>query len=165
MANIGNRGYIPPSQKTDWETPSDLFDALWDEFKGFDLDPCGQVGQHTVMKVWGHGGTVYVPPGSDITNLYRVAIDGLIQPWHGRVFMNPPYPAGEWVTKARSEVERPGGPTIVVALLKVTTDVRWWHEHVERIAQVRFIKGRLRFKGSKAPAPFPSCIVIWRRTA
>ena len=98
-------------------------------------------------------------------NAETVLVDGLVQPWHGKVFINPPYPAGEWVAKARSEVERSNGATLVVALLKATTDVRWWHEHVEGIAEVRFIKGRLRFGDGRTPAPFPSCIVIWRRKA
>ena len=29
--------------------------------------------------------------------------------------------------------------------------------------EIRFLKGRLHFNGSKNAAPFPSCIVVWRR--
>ena len=163
-----SRGYMLPSRSVEHETPRHVFDDLWGEFK-FDLDPCVLSQHYTARIVLAGGGWVYMPLGSlgsipyPLRFLDNIAEDGLHQPWHGNVFMNPPYPAGKWVAKAVSEIERPEGASIVVALLKVTTDVQWWHEYVEGKAEVRFIKGRLRFGDGKTPAPFPSCIVIWRR--
>ena len=145
------------SKSTEWQTPKALFDALWDEFGGFDLDPCGQREHHyTAWKICSQGGYFY--DGS------TAAMDGLTHPWHGKVFMTPPYgpTVGQWVAKAAGEVAC-GNAELVVALLKSTTDVRWWHEHVEGKAEYRFIRGRLRFGGAKGPAPFPSVIVVWRR--
>lgn len=48
-------------------------------------------------------------------------------------------------------------------LIPARTDTKWWHENINRNpnAQVRFIKGRLKFGGAKNPAPFPSAIVIF----
>ena len=85
-----NRAYIAQAKSTDWETPLELFDRLWDEFGGFDLDPCCQRGQYTAVKILQNGGVICIPPfayqGSD-PQIYK---DGLAQPWFGKVFMNPP---------------------------------------------------------------------------
>lgn len=167
-ASTGQRGYMASSKSTEWQTPKDLFDALWEEFGGFDLDPCGQREHHyTAWKITSQGGGFYdgSVPG----------MDGLTQPWYGKVYMNPPYgpTVGRWVAKAASEVAC-GNAELVVALLKATTDVQWWHEYVEpprppwvdrgyTVDRPRFIRGRLKFGGTKGPAPFPSVIVVWRR--
>jgi hypothetical protein len=49
--------------------------------------------------------------------------DGLSLPWHGTVFVNPPYgrqlPA--WIAKAHAEVEQ-GNARLVVALIPARTD-------------------------------------------
>lgn len=39
------------------------------------------------------------------------------------------------------------------------------HEYIYGKAEVRFIKGRLKFGGSKNSAPFPSMVVIFRPKA
>ncbi len=55
-----------------------------------------------------------------------------------------------------------GGAT-VVCLLPSRTDTQWWHSYViAHAAEVRFIKGRLKFGGSKNSAPFPSAVVVFR---
>lgn len=167
--------YIQPSQRQDWETPRELFDALWDAVDGFNLDPCCQFGQYTGERIILHGGTRYFPPGSDAPDHL---IDGLAQPWFGKVYMNPPYGLvlRQWVPKAVSEVES-GNAELVVALLPAKTDTKWWQEYVLRRCrwypymepgdmtcdEVRFIEGRLRFGGADSHAGFASAIVVWRR--
>lgn len=47
-------------------------------------------------------------------------------------------------------------------LLPARTDTRWFHEYIYNKAEVRFIKGRLKFGGNKNAAPFPSMIVVFR---
>lgn len=47
-------------------------------------------------------------------------------------------------------------------LLPARTDSRWFHEYIYNKAEVRFVKGRLKFGGSKNSAPFPSMVVIFR---
>jgi phage N-6-adenine-methyltransferase len=130
------------SSKTDmWSTPQDFYDELNKEF-GFTLDPCA------------------IPENAKCNKFYTKEDDGLAQDWSGdRVFMNPPYGRGigEWVKKA---VE---SNTLVVCLLPARTDTRWWHDYViGRNAEVRFVKGRLRFGDSKDNAPFPSAVVIFK---
>ena len=44
------------------------------------------------------------------------------------------------------------------------TDTRWFHNFIYKNprAEIRFIKGRLKFGGSKNSAPFPSMVVVFR---
>ena len=47
-------------------------------------------------------------------------------------------------------------------LIPSRTDTRWFHEWVYGKAELRFVKGRLRFNDSKHSAPFPSLVVVYR---
>ena len=91
--------------------------------------------------------------------------DGLTLPWHGVVFVNPPYGStlGLWVAKARREVEE-GRARTVVALLPARPDTAYWHEHVAGRAVVYFLRGRLRFSDGEQAAPFPSALVVYGAT-
>jgi site-specific DNA-methyltransferase (adenine-specific) len=79
------------------------------------------------------------------------------------VFCNPPYGrdnTGLWIKKCFEESKKPG--TIVVALVPARTDTKWFHDYIyPSSAQIFFIRGRLKFGGSKNAAPFPSMIVIF----
>ena len=63
---------------------------------------------------------------------------------------------GEWVKKASKS------KATVVMLLPARTDTKWFHEYIYKKAEIRFIKGRLKFGNSVNSAPFPSMIVIFR---
>jgi hypothetical protein len=167
------------SQRDDYGTPKDLFDALDAEFGPFDLDPCGQREHHySAWKIESRGGGFY--DGS------TEAMDGLVQPWYGKVFMNPPQGRGmlKWIERAVGQVEL-GNAELACGLLPVRTDTKWWQDYVlrgvhsddieasfetlagtrrgKRIADgVLFLRGRVKFAGTKAGAPFPSAVVVWR---
>jgi phage N-6-adenine-methyltransferase len=132
------------SQKSDcWETPGELFERLNDEFE-FTTDVCAE--RHN--KKCDH----YFSPEDD----------GLSKEWVGVCWCNPPYSdSASWIKKA-FESSRKG--TIVVCLIPARTDTKCWHEYVMRADEVRLLKGRLKFVGGKASAPFPSAIVIFRPT-
>ena len=131
------------SAKDDWETPQDLFDELDDEFH-FTLDPCADETNYKCDKY------------------YTEEDNGLIQSWKGEtVFCNPPYSEiDKWVEKAFYETKNPG--TLVVLLIPSRTDTRYFHNYIMNRAEIRFVKGRLKFGGSKNSAPFPSMVVIFR---
>lgn len=89
----------------------------------------------------------------------------------GAIFCNPPYsrrtkdkPGQEdWIKKAAEEGSKPGA--VVVMLLPARTDTAAFHGYIYHRAEIRFIKGRLRFHINGKPgaaAPFPSMIVIFR---
>lgn len=130
-----NTAALFSSAREKWATPSALYQDLDMEFR-FTLDPC-PIG-------WQPGDT-----------------DGLTMPWIGqRVYCNPPYGRGigRWLQKA-SEAD------VAVYLLPARTDTRWWHEHAMRASEIRFLKGRLRFGEATSGAPFPSVVLVYRRTA
>lgn len=47
-------------------------------------------------------------------------------------------------------------------LIPARTDTKAFHEYIYGKAEIRFVQGRLKFGGSKNPAPFPSMVVIFR---
>lgn len=127
------------SKTPEWETPKELFDELDREFN-FQLDVCAT--KENAKLRW----------------FFTKEDDGLEQDWmNARCWMNPPYgrEIGKWIKKA-SEIQ--GG--VVVALLPARTDTKWFHDYIYKKAEIRFIKGRVKF-GGKGPAPFPSMIVIF----
>ena len=92
---------------------------------------------------------------------YSPEEDGLAQEWEGVCWMNPPYGrnvTGKWVKKAVEESQK--GCT-VVSLLPARTDVAWWHDYVIPYGEITFVRGRLKFGGSKDNAPFPSAVVVF----
>lgn len=132
------------SKSNEWATPQWLFDELNKEFN-FDLDPCST---HDNAKCLKH---------------FTLEDDGLSKSWRGHnVFMNPPYgrQIGLWVRKAYEESTL--GAT-VVCLVPARTDTKWWHEYAA-LGEVRFLRGRVKFGGSKHGAPFPSAVVIFKRS-
>lgn len=89
--------------------------------------------------------------------------DGLIQDWSNDVcWMNPPYgkDISLWLKKAYEESLK---GAIVVALIPSRTDTRYWSDYCMNAAEIRFIRGRLKFGDSENSAPFPSAIVVFDR--
>jgi hypothetical protein len=62
---------------------------------------------------------------------YTMEDDGLVLPWFGTVFVNPPYgrELPYWVAKTAWEVER-GSAAVVLVLMPARTDTRYWHRYV-----------------------------------
>lgn len=47
-------------------------------------------------------------------------------------------------------------------LIPARTDTRVFHKYIYGKAEIRFLRGRLKFGGSKWNAPFPSMVVVYR---
>jgi hypothetical protein len=121
-----SNGFTHESTKNkskEWFTPRKIFDALGLEF---DLDPCS--------------------PGKDIVpwvsakKHYTKKDDGLVQPWEGNVWMNPPYGSDtpKWMKKLAEHGEG-------IALVFARTGTRWFHDYVPSASAICFPKGRLKF--------------------
>ncbi len=126
-----------------WETPQELFDDL-NHFYNFALDVCA------------------IPENAKCEKYFTPEVDGLSQNWEGVCWMNPPYgrQIGRWLKKAYESAQN--GAT-VVCLIPARTDTAWWHDYVMK-GEVKFLRGRLKFGGSKNSAPFPSAIVTFNFT-
>lgn len=68
----------------------------------------------------------------------------------------------KWIEKAANTVKQ--YKNTVVMLLPARTDTKAFHEYIYGKAEIRFIKGRLKFGDGKNSAPFPSMLVIFRNT-
>lgn len=78
------------------------------------------------------------------------------------MFCNPPYGSQlkQWVAKCYQEGHKDN--TLVVMLIPARTDTQYFHDYIQHRAEVRFIRGRLKFGGAANGAPFPSMVVIYR---
>lgn len=132
--------------RMDWATPTEFFKKLDGEFR-FTLDPCADESNHKCERY------------------FTEDQDGLAQDWSGEVvYCNPPYgrATAKWVKKCHDEVML-GNCRCAVMLIAARTDTQWFHQYIYGIAEVRFVKGRLRFGESKTNAPFASMVVVYRR--
>lgn len=135
----------------DWHTPPEIVEGMAREFGPFTLDPCCR------------------PHTAKAPTFYTKNEDGLTQPWHGRVWLNPPYSdPGPWLKKAIEETTS-GRAQLVVALVPASTDTRWFHDYVLGRAEVRFRKGRIKFHGWQntpiGSPKTPSVFAIYRAPA
>ena len=131
------------SSKTDlWYTPQDFFKKYDDVYK-FETDVCA------------------TDDNAKCAKYYTEEMDGLSQEWRGVCWMNPPYgrTIGKWMKKA---YESSLSGTTVVCLVPARTDTNWWHDYAMK-GDIEFIKGRLKFGGSKNSAPFPSAVVVFKQ--
>ena len=132
------------SRTDEWPTPQLFFDVLNAEFR-FTLDPCAS------------------SDNAKCRRFFTKKHDGLSRGWgRHRVFCNPPYGSAmrAW---ARKCFEASSGGALVVLLAHARTDTRWFHDWVYgRAAEIRFVRGRLRFGDGKQSAPFPSLVAVFR---
>lgn len=153
------------SQKMDWATPPEVVEmaARLIGRTGFDLDAAAREDNRKAP--------IHYGPGSSM-------VDGLAAAWGtgggGKplaVWCNPPYgrELKKWVEKAATEARE--GRAVVAMLIPARTDTRYFHDRIWDAAEggprygveVHFLKGRIRFEGATASAPFPSMIVIFGR--
>ena len=102
----------------DWKTPKILYDELNKEFE-FDFDPCP----------------------------LHSKFNGLEIEWKERNFINPPYSQKTkeaFIRKAFNESKK---GKLCVMLLPVSTSTKIFHEVIYHNAEIRFLKGRVKFEG------------------
>lgn len=130
------------SGSDNWATPWWLVAELAAEFGPFDLDPAAD------------------EANAKAPEFYTREQNGLLLPWKGRCFLNPPYgrDIGLWLAKARTEVAV-GRAELVVALVPVRTDTLWWRTHTPR-AEVRYRPHRIKYVGNQS-APFASAVLVY----
>ena len=125
-------------------TPDDFYKTI-DNIYHFTLDPCAS------------------PDNAKCWKYFTIDDDWLSKSWANEVvFMNPPYwkTIKYWVQKAFNEWKN--NWIVVVCLLPARTDTSRFHEYIYNIADIQFIKGRLKFWGSKNSAPFPSMLCVFK---
>lgn len=126
----------------EWFTPPELFDTLG---LRFDLDPASPMS----------GPVPWVPA----ERFYSPRENGLVMPWDGRVWLNPPYgPPG--VAFVHRMVEHGDGLLLVPA----RTETRWFQLAAQRANAICFLRDRLHFiraDGVRGRASFGSTIMAF----
>ena len=129
------------SLKQDWETPDEVFEPLNQEFR-FTTDVCAD------------------SRNTKCPDFFAVNDNALQRSWHGVCWMNPPFgEQARWVKKAYEESLK---DATVVCLLPARTNTNWWHDYCMK-GEIRFLKGRPKFKGAEHGLPQPLAIVIFRK--
>lgn len=141
----------------DYATPPSLWRPLARAVEGFDVDPAS---------------------GAESTPIADVRFtredNGLEQPWHGDVWLNPPFGDSpstgpskreRWLQKARQEARRDGVRSVTV-LLPVDTSTRWFHNHVVEAPVLCLMgPGRLEFEGEEPEdtgnTSFATCLAVY----
>ncbi len=126
----------------DWFTPRSLLDAIG---LSYDLDPCS--------------------PGLDKCHVqarraFTKAMDGLSQPWAGRVFLNPPFGGRHkhlpWL---RRFIDHGNG----VGLARAYTSAGWFHDWMPRMDGILLPRGKTKFErpdGTIGKAPGHGIVVF-----
>ena len=132
------------SKTNEWYTPKDFYDNLNQEFN-FTLDPC------------------CTKESAKCENFYTIEDNGLSKVWGGEtVFMNPPYGREQVKFVEKAYTESVENNSIVVMLIPARPETKVWQNLIfKEASQICFIKGRLKFGGSKDSAPFPSALVVF----
>lgn len=125
----------------DWYTPPDIFSALG---VTFDLDPCSPGASH------------WVPARA----VYTIREDGLVQPWSGCVFMNPPFGGRHGhVPWLRKFLEHGDG----VAIVRAYTSSDWFHDWAVLAQTMVFPRGKTKFirpDGSVGSSPGHGIVLL-----
>jgi phage N-6-adenine-methyltransferase len=140
---------------TEWYTPPWLLESAAQVMGAIDLDPAATDNQQAASPV-------------KAARYFTLVDDGLAQPWHGRVFMNPPYARG-WIDKFTNKFlaeYRAGRMLQGVLLTNSATDTKWWANVAGACDAICFLHKRVRFlkvedgkltPGSSSPS-HPHCV-------
>jgi hypothetical protein len=105
--------------RDDWQTPAHIVQALGE----FDLDPCANVANLKGLATAGY------------------PVGGLVLPWHGRIWCNPPY-GGDCRIWMRRLADHGDG----IALIPPRVGSHWFQAEVlDRCDAVLFLRGRVSF--------------------
>ncbi len=121
MTNAHNETAV--GKTIEWYTPPELFDAIG---LMFDLDPASP----------GAESVPWLPADTH----YTIHENGLMQPWHGRIWLNPPY--GRLCPAFMDRlVQHDDG----MALVYGRTETRWFQHAATHASAVTFLRERIWF--------------------
>jgi phage N-6-adenine-methyltransferase len=89
--------------------------------------------------------------------------DGLSQPWHGKIFCNPPYARieiGRFVGKLADEFQN-GNVEQAILLTHSASDTAWFSRAVSIASALCFPRGRINFYGSQGTSPIGASVFFY----
>ena len=138
---IGNNEF--KSKSEEYATPLDIVNPLIKEFD-LQLDVCA------------------TKENAKCGSFFTKEDDALKQDWLFNFWMNPPFGRnlGKWVEKAYTESKK--HEVIGVLILPVRSNTNWWHKYIiDTKAEVRFLRGEIKFGDCKRGLWNPFAIIIF----
>lgn len=130
------------SGENEWYTPEKYIEAARVVMGGIDLDPASSDEANEVVKA---------------TKFYTIKTNGLAQPWHGRVWMNPPY-EGQLVKdfiNALFAFVSTGIVKQATVLVNNATETAWFQQLGLMANSLCFLSGRVRYWNTEGTAFTP----------
>lgn len=120
------------SGENEWYTPPEYIAAARAVLGEIDLDPASSDKANAVVQA---------------SQIFTLQESGLEKPWHGRVWMNPPYAqplVGQFAAKLADSVKT-GDVLAAVVLVNNATETAWFTAIADVSSAVCFPTGRVRF--------------------
>jgi hypothetical protein len=129
-------------------TKPELWRPIANAIGGFDLDPAAGC-----------------EPTPIADNRYTPADDGLAQPWHGTVWLNPPFSdKTPWYRRVVSQYEM-GNIDRAVVIATVDPSADWFHDWFSQADVIAYLDGRDWYLGSGDSPTFSTQVGVWNPTA
>ncbi|MFC0407956.1 DNA N-6-adenine-methyltransferase [Roseomonas elaeocarpi] len=128
----------------EWFTPPEIFAGLG---LTFDLDPCQPEEGRAFLSV-------------PCRRFMTASDDGLAQPWHGLVWLNPPFGGRNGQVPWLSKFLRHGNG---IALVAARTSAGWFHDHAISAETALFPRGKTKFvrpDGTRGESPGTGIVLL-----
>ena len=138
------------SGNNEWYTPAPIIEAARQVMLEIDLDPASCTLANQTVRA---------------TECYTAEINGLLQDWRGRVWLNPPYSrdlCGAFIDKLLQE-RRDLRVTDACLLTNNATDTQWWQAAARQASAICFLYKRVKFykPGSASASPLQGQTVMF----
>jgi len=139
------------SGNNEWYTPSVFVEAARACLGEIDLDPASSpIANETVRA----------------KQIFTAEQDGLKQPWHGRVWLNPPYaqPLIAQFAEAVASKYETGEIDEAIVLVNNATETAWFRRMLQAASAVCFPAGRIKFvdpEGKPSGAPLQGQAILY----
>lgn len=120
------------SKSNEWRTPLDYIDAVNLVIGPIDLDPASSAEANDFINA---------------SFFYTEQSNGLVQPWFGRVFLNPPYGdwTGKFVNKLVDEFSEIKRVEEAILLINSNTSTKYWQRAYKSANAICYPSKRIAF--------------------